>query len=365
MVGAWIQYKFVSPVVIKKIATTNRNESNNRVIRTFIFQGSNDGETYVDLAECEIISNAGAYRQEFLINNDTEYLYYRLYVTEPWIPNDMTVGLAQLELYKEEILIVYYLNDLLDVNLVNPSEGQPLIYSDGKWINGGVIPIANGGTGNADGYIRTGKRANTNVGGGATILGANNQASGTWSYAEGYNNTASGNGAHVEGEQNTSSGVCSHAEGGPNTKAQGASSHAEGSSTTASGHYSHAEGASTIASGQVSHAEGNGTKATAANAHAQNYTTEANAQSASAAGDHTIAGYQNQFVIGKYNDNKSTSIFEVGNGTGALAKSNALELDTSGNLKIAGSYTNGDGNVLEPGEALTQAQMNSLLALIP
>ena len=68
--------------------------------------------------------------------------------------------------------------------------------------------------------------------------------------------------------------------------------------------------------------------------------------SASAAGNHTTAGYESQFIVGKYNNNKSTSLFEVGNGTGTLAKSNALELDGSGNLKTAGTITDGNGNVL-------------------
>lgn len=101
-VGEWIQYKFVSAVTIKKLATTNRNEGNSRVVRKFTFQASNDGTNYTDLAYCEITSNAGHYRQEFTIPNTTAYLYYRLYVTEPWIQNDFTVGFAQVEMYEPD-----------------------------------------------------------------------------------------------------------------------------------------------------------------------------------------------------------------------------------------------------------------------
>ena len=101
-VGEWIQYKFVSAVTIKKLATTNRNEGNPRVVRKFTFQASNDGTNYTDLAYCEITSNAGHYRQEFTIQNTTAYLYYRLYVTEPWVLNDFTVGFAQVEMYEPD-----------------------------------------------------------------------------------------------------------------------------------------------------------------------------------------------------------------------------------------------------------------------
>ena len=114
----------------------------------------------------------------------------------------------------------------------------------------------------------------------------------------------------------------------------------------ASGASSHAEGAATQASGNYSHAEGQGAKAQATGAHAQNYNATASGNYSSAAGYYTTAGYQNQFVIGKYNDNKSTNIFEVGIGTGTGAKANGLELDGSGNLKVAGTITDGNGNVL-------------------
>ena len=114
----------------------------------------------------------------------------------------------------------------------------------------------------------------------------------------------------------------------------------------ASGASSHAEGAATQASGNYSHAEGQSTKAQATGAHAQNYNATASGNYSSAAGYYTTAGYQNQFVIGKYNDNKSTNIFEVGIGANAGAKANGLELDTSGNLKVAGTITDGNGNVL-------------------
>lgn len=91
--------------------------------------------------------------------------------------------------------------------------------------------------------------------GSLVIAGRENDASGTYAYAEVYQGNASGDYSHAEGERTTANGVASHAEGGVTT-ASGDRSHAEGGNTTASGYYSHAEGYNTSASGYYSHAEG-------------------------------------------------------------------------------------------------------------
>lgn len=204
------------------------------------------------------------------------------------------------------------LSDLTDTTITTPTASQPLTYdaTNSKWINGGVIPTANGGTGNADGYIRTGIRTNTNAGTRATIEGLDNTGTGTNSHVEGTGCSATANQAHAEGNSSTASGQ---------------QSHAEGRSCTAGGLQSHAEGYGSSASGQTSHAQGRNTTASAENT--------------SAAGYYTTAGYLNQFVIGKYNDNKSANLFEIGNGTAANAKSNALEVDGSGNVVAGGNVS--------------------------
>ena len=46
------------------------------------------------------------------------------------------------------------------------------------------------------------------------------------------------------------------------------------------------------------------------------------------------AGYANQAVVGKFNDNKSTTLFEVGNGTANDARSNAFEVGADGTAKV-------------------------------
>lgn len=123
----------------------------------------------------------------------------------------------------------------------------------------GVLPIGNGGTGNSEGYIQTGKQNGTNIGTASTAEGRNNTVTGKQSHAEGYGNRVTSN-------------------------------------------YSHAEGYVTVASGSTSHSEGTG----------------------------TVAGYANQHVSGRYNNNKNTTLFEVGNGSSTSAKSNAFEVHNDG-----------------------------------
>lgn len=99
--------------------------------------------------------------------------------------------------------------------------------------------------------------------------------------------------------------------------ASGNYSHAEGNQTTASNAYSHAEGFVTTASGMASHAEGSDATASGAYSHAEGF--------------YTTAGYNYQHVQGKYNDNKSATLFEIGNGTSST-HNNAFEVYSDGSL---------------------------------
>lgn len=153
-------------------------------------------------------------------------------------------------------------------------------------------------------------------------VSAGNIASGDYSHAEGERTTASGRNSHSEGSKTIASGSSSHAEG-YNTTASGVYAHAEGGNTTVSGNYSHAEGDTTIASGYGAHAEGAYTTASANYSHAE--------------GSSTTAGYANQHVQGKYNNNKSTTLFEIGNGEPGDV-SNAFEVYNDG------SFSQDDGS---------------------
>lgn len=147
----------------------------------------------------------------------------------------------------------------------------------------------------------------------------NNVAGAYYSHAEGYKTTANAPYSHAEGRETVAYNMHSHAEG-YKTVAGGQSSHAEGENCRATGNYSHAEGHNTVASGTGSHASGWGT----------------------VAGDET-------FAIGRWNKT-SDGLFVVGNGWNSgsdesnASRSDALVLDNSGNLHIAGKLT-ADGGV--------------------
>ena len=197
-----------------------------------------------------------------------------------------------------------------------------------------ILPISKGGTGNADGYIRTGKASNTTAAEASTIEGVNNTVEGKNSHAEGNSNTVNkiteypnaDLSCHVEGYSNTMTAQYSHAEGANNT-VTGATAHAEGMNNTVSQQGAHAEGRNNTASGYYSHAEGGYNNATSYFTHA--------------AGSYNNAGYENQTVVGKYNNNKATTLFEVGNGN-ENARSNAFEVYADGHVNAPGGfYKNG------------------------
>ena len=141
-------------------------------------------------------------------------------------------------------------------------------------------------------------------------------------------------------ENNVASAYYSHAEG-YKTTANAPYSHAEGSNTVASDLSCHAEGSGTTASGNCSHAENTGCIASGSNSHAEGYHTIARGEHSHASGSHTIAGLE-VFALGRYNKKAEDVALVVGNGWGNESnewRSDALTLDYSGNLKLAGNLT--------------------------
>lgn len=159
-------------------------------------------------------------------------------------------------------------------------------------------------------------------------------ATGDYSHAEGYDTTAEGDYSHAEGSGSHAEGGYSHAEGCAH--AVGDYSHAEGVDAVARGFESHAEGDGvTGQNASMAHAEGYGT-ADGSYSHAEGYDTDALGAYSHAEGYGTIAGGDNQTVVGKYNSNITTDLFEVGNGTdGSTGRANALRV-TSANELIPG-----------------------------
>lgn len=189
---------------------------------------------------------------------------------------------------------------LLDVDISLPTDGQALVYDDAndKWINGnvaslpidissssnvtGILKIANGGTGNSDGYIRTGVKS-----GGST---------GLYSTVEGHNNVASGGVSHAEGDG------CS---------ALGLISHAEGNGTMASGQFSHAEGQGTLAAGNIQHAEGKWNEEDINNTYAHIVGNGTNTNNRSNC--HTLDWSGNAWFAGNVEDGSGNKLSDVAN----------------------------------------------------
>lgn len=218
----------------------------------------------------------------------------------------------------------------LSVTVSDGSGGEPYLDSSiSTWLkfetapSAGAIITATYTTSSyfAKAYTMGMRKANSKVGPLSTCFGLDNIASGDESFAEGWHTKATGSEAHSEGYSTSATGRISHAEGNETT-ASGVASHAEGSETIASGKYSHAEGEETTASESWSHAEGRGSEASGYYSHAQNC--------------HTIAGHSYQTAIGKYNDNKSGNLFEIGFGSSENNRANALEVDEYGGATLAG-----------------------------
>ncbi len=149
-------------------------------------------------------------------------------------------------------------------------------------------------------------------------------------------------------ENNVASSYYAHAEG-KETTASAPYSHAEGRETVAYNMHSHAEGYKTVAGGQSSHAEGENCRAIGSYSHAEGYKTIASGVSSHASGLGTVAEDDVTFAIGRWNKT-SGGLFVVGNGWNSSSdesdarRSDALVLDTMGNLHIAGKLT-ADGGV--------------------
>lgn len=168
---------------------------------------------------------------------------------------------------------------------------------------------------------------------------SNNEASGSYSHAEGAITIASGAYSHAEGYQTTASSSYTHSEG-YGTVASGDAAHAEGFVTNAAGDYSHAEGDYTIAEGNSSHAEG--------------YQTKTYSQAQHVQGEYNIIDTEgNAWTRGRY-------AHIVGNGTGTNARSNAHTLDWSGNAWFAGRVYVGGTSQDDASELVTKEDVASL-----
>lgn len=238
--------------------------------------------------------------------------------------------------------------------------------------------VALGNDSHAEGYATLSQGRVSHSEGNATI------SQGAYSHAEGIQTKAIGEESHSEGLRTEAGGLASHSEG-IDTKSAAIGSHSEGSNTQIKiaipsgggggggedtplpdptwsaddhiGEYAHTEGGSTIVYGYCAHAEGFGNvafghyshaegwhttagkvdstnnKLLGYGAHAEGRETKALADYSHTEGYHTIANYNYQTVVGTFNQNKSNTLFEVGNGANGNV-SNAFEVYKDGHAEV-------------------------------
>lgn len=162
-----------------------------------------------------------------------------------------------------------------------------------------------------------------------------------WVYNSNWDDANIGSLSVAIGNNELASGYCSTAFGSWTT-ASSAYSTALGISTVASNWYALATGNSTEASGPTAVAFGNYTTASGNTATTFGSGTTASASNSIAAGWYTTASSYEEFVVGQFNEGggsptswvSTDPLFEVGNGTDASHKHDALLLDKSGNLTV-------------------------------
>ena len=171
-----------------------------------------------------------------------------------------------------------------------------------------------------------------------------NEANVNRSHAEGSRTIVAGYCAHGEGENTQAIGGHSHTEG-LNTKAMADCGHAEGNDTVALTANSHAEGEKTVA-GRINgntqyvnaHAQGSGSKALGNNTFAGGYHAQATNDHALAHGFYVTAdngsdAVPGRGVFGKYNTDRTDTLFEIGNGSSSY-RSNAFEVHYDGSATV-------------------------------
>lgn len=212
----------------------------------------------------------------------------------------------------------------------------------GTWndANIGVCSVAFGSSTTASGSSSTAFGSSTTASGsGSTAFGVNSTAYGSSSTAMGFSVAAYGSSSTAMGWNSLAFASCSTAMGtstasGSYSTAIG-SSYAGGSYSTAmgdsaaSGSYATAMGGSSTASGDYSTAAGLGTTATA--------------HSSFAAGAYNVGGGNSTSWVA------TDPLFEIGNGTSASARSDALVVYKNGKIKMSrqgdilmGEFGNGD-----------------------
>ena len=172
-------------------------------------------------------------------------------------------------------------------------------------------------------------------------------ASGNNAVAGGLDTTASGDFSITAGRDTVASGEASVAFGtgtlasadeavafGSNGTASGKASFVYGHRNTASGNYSFAGGWGSSAAGQSSFAAGMHCEVTDSFGFSTGYENQSNGRYSFTANRYTVATNEAESAFGQYNKVNNNQIFSIGIGTDVTDRRNALEVYSSGLVKI-------------------------------
>ena len=95
--GSTIGYKFTKKVVVRKLEMMSHNQEG---VKTFKVQASDNGSNWVDISGNLEISNNVTNVTSYRIENDTPYLYYRIYIVDGYGSSDrVSVNMRTLQFY--------------------------------------------------------------------------------------------------------------------------------------------------------------------------------------------------------------------------------------------------------------------------
>lgn len=97
----WLQYDFGYPIGIGKYTITSRNNATRGDLKSWTFEGSNDGfinEVHILDGKSDQPTWISNEKREFVFSNEMEFRYYRVNISEIYGANLMSIG--ELEMYE-------------------------------------------------------------------------------------------------------------------------------------------------------------------------------------------------------------------------------------------------------------------------
>lgn len=95
----WLMYKFDTAKTVKKIEMCAVANGSYVRCKNFIFQGSNDGSSFVDLLTDIYPNDSSLTKHVYTLSNNKAYKYYRVYIKDAYSGSIASCGLSYLQMY--------------------------------------------------------------------------------------------------------------------------------------------------------------------------------------------------------------------------------------------------------------------------